>query len=77
MRQNHLLDVYLERYSITARTVLNLKPPLGLGELTLYRPLAAGSALALAPGADYLQRDSGHYYLPSHQLQRHYRGRPQ
>lgn len=66
MRQNHLLDVYLERYSITARTVLNLKPPLGLDEFTLYRPLA------LAPGADYLQRDSGHYYL-----QRHCRGRPQ
>jgi hypothetical protein len=77
MRQNHLLDVYLERYSITARTVLNLKLPLGLSELTLYRPLAIGSALALAPGADYLQRDSGHSYSPNHQLQRHYRGRPQ
>lgn len=52
MSQKHLLDVDLEHYSVTARAVLNLKPPAKrLGELTLYTA-AAGSALALAPGAE-------------------------
>jgi hypothetical protein len=54
MSRTHPLDTALERYSITARTVLSLKPPakrLGLGELTLYTA-AAGSALALAPVAE-------------------------
>jgi hypothetical protein len=54
MSRTHPLDTALERYSITARTVLNLKSPvnrLGLSELTLYTA-AAGSALALAPVAE-------------------------
>jgi hypothetical protein len=52
MSQEHLLDVDLEHYSVTARTVLNLQPPAKrLGELTFYTA-AAGSALALAPVAE-------------------------
>jgi hypothetical protein len=52
MNKNHPLDADLERYSITARTVLNLKPSAKcLGELTLYTA-AAGSALALAQSAE-------------------------
>jgi hypothetical protein len=52
MSQKHLLDVDLEHYSVTARTVLNLQPPAKrLGELTFYTA-AAGSALALAPVAE-------------------------
>lgn len=52
MPRSSPLDTDLDHYSATARTVLDIrKPAKRLGELALYTA-AAGSALALAPGAD-------------------------
>lgn len=68
MRKTQPLDVDLDRYSTTARTVLDLKKPARrLGELAFYTA-AAGSALALAPGAEAAIIYSGAQNITVHRV---------